>query len=336
MKSIAFFIILILAIGLCFQSIGQNQTHLTIGIYMKPGGYTEIEKDQISKLETQIINVISMSGSTFNISASRIEPNTNSINGPGMMETMARGVVCYPKFEVYDVRVVDTGLKKLTVVDASLTLTVQYIHEDIIFSSMAMTLQGSGKDKYQAINDIIRNIRPQDQKWQTFVQETRTKIINYYDNHCDVIIAKAKQLDRLDLPLNAVQILWPIPQDVACYERVKELIVEIYLRAINQLCRQELLKAKTALAANNYDTGLECLGKIDPKSDCYEEVLTLIDTIAEEVDQTSIEERAYSLELEKYRLQFERERREDGRMEESVARRNAVIIRESVISPGGK
>lgn len=336
MKPISFFITFIVAIVLSYPIVGQNQSHLTIGIYMKPGGYTEIDKDQVAKLETRIINVISMSGSTFNISASRIEPDSNSINGPDMMETMARGVVCYPKFEVYEVRVVDTGLKKLTVVDASLTLTVQYIHEDIIFSSMAMTLQGSGKDKYQAINDIIRNIRPQDMKWQTFVQETRTKIINYYDNHCDAIIAKAKQLDRLDSPWDAVQILWPIPQDVACYERVKEMIVEIYLRAINQICRQELLRAKTALAGNHYDTGLAYLGRIDPKSDCYEEVLQLIDTIAEEVDQTSVEERAYSLELEKYRLQVEKERKGDGRMEESVARRNSVIIRESIVTPGGK
>lgn len=330
-KIILYFLTLILVVIFTFPAVGQNQSHLTIGVYMKPGGYSEIESDQITKLETRIINVISMSGSTFNISASRIEPDTNGTSDPDMMETMARGVVCYPKFEVFNVRVADTGLKKLTVVDASLTLAVQYIHEDIIFSSLAINLQGSGSNKSQAINDIIRNIRPQDSKWQSFVQETRRKIINYYDTHCDAIIAKAKQLDRLDSPWNAVQILWPIPQDVDCYERVKELTVEIYLRAINQVCRQELLKAKTEVAANQYERGLAHLRRIDPKSDCYEEVLQMIDTIAAEVDRVSVEERANNLELEKIRLQVEKERNSSDSMEPSIAKLNAAIIKQSVI-----
>lgn len=325
-------LVLIAIFGIIISALAQGQSHLTIGIYMKPGGYNEIEPDQTTKLETRIINVISMSGSTFNISASRVEPDTTSAdNTPNMMETMARGVVCYPKFEIYSERKADTGLEKITVVEASLTLAVQYIHEDIIFSSLSMTLQGSGNNKRQAINSIIRNIRPQDPKWQSFVQETRRKIVNYYDNQCDAIIAKAKQLDRLDSPWNAVQILWPIPQDVDCYSRVKDLTVEIYLRAINQVCRQELLRAKTELAADQYERSLYHLRRIDPKSNCYEEVLKMIDTIAAEVDRVSTQERANNLALEKLRLQVEKERNESNYMETSIAKRNSKIIRESII-----
>lgn len=328
MKPISFFITFIVAIVLSYPIVGQNQSHLTIGVYMKPDGYSKIDSDQVTKLETRIISVIASGGSTFNVSASRITPNAQDSSDDDllMLRTLARGVVCYPKFEVFNVRVADTGMKKITVVDASLTMSVQYIHEDIIFSSLVLNLQGSGNNEYQAINDAIRNIRPQDPRWQSFVQETREKIIKYYDTHCDAIIAKAKQLDRIDRPLSALQIIWPIPQDVDCYERVKELTVEIYMRAINQDCRQKMLAAKAALAANQYEIGLNYLRHIDTKSDCYESVLEMIDRIAVEVDKAFAQERANNLEIEKIRLQIEKDRNSSYPLELFLGRSNTGKI----------
>jgi hypothetical protein len=291
----------------CFFSIvGQAQTHLTIGVYMNPKGYSKVDSDQIAKLETRIVSVITSGGSSFNVSASRITSDFHNSDGNQLgWKTLARGIVCLPKFEIFNSRVVDTGIKKVTVVDASLTLSIQYIHEDIIFTTLVINLQGSGSNEYQAVNDVIRNIRPQDPKWQSFVKETREKIISYYEIHCDGILAKAKQLDKLNQPIGALQIIWPIPQEVDCFERVNELIEEIYIRAINQHCREKMLAAKAKFAADQFDIALIYLSQIQVNSNCYEDVLEMIDKIAIDVDNATAQERSFNLEIEKVRRQMD-------------------------------
>ncbi|PHN01233.1 hypothetical protein [Flavilitoribacter nigricans] len=306
--------------------MAQDDSQLTVGVYMKPNSYSGLDSIQVSKLETRIINIISTSGVTSNISASRIGPITVDPEEQNIsMKTMARGVVCFPKMEVYGENTVDVGLKKINVVDVSLTLAIQYIHEDIIFSNLQLQLQGQGRNSNQAINNVIRNLRPNDSRFAKFLSQTREKIINYYKNNCDDIIEQARQLDRLDSPVRALQILWPIPREVSCYEDVKEMTVDIYRKYVNKRCRQLLMEARTYLAANNYDKGLERLRFIDPTSQCAEEAMKMIESIQQEIDSSDAENRKAAMALLMER-QRERARTETGaRIETEVARANAQL-----------
>lgn len=279
---ITFALVLVLVLSLQAQS--DPATLLTIGVYANPASSKDLSADHLKKLETKIISIISNQGVTHNITAALINIESDDSANSRLLATMSKGIVCVPKFEIYDDRVVEAGLKNVFIVDISLTMSIQYIYEDIIFSNLQKTIQGSGRNREQAINNVMRNLRINDPVWSQFLASTREKIVNYYEQSCSSLAEQARQLDQLDLTVEALSILWPIPKEVDCYEEIKELTIQVYKRHINRQCAITIQKAKAFLAANRYDDGLSALSKIDPISSCAEEAEILIDTIAQEID----------------------------------------------------
>lgn len=286
---------------------------LSVGVFMPRDSYDDLEYDQMVKLETKIVSIISKNGITSKISAFRLDLGVDSssvLNNDNLLKFLGKGVVCIPKLEIYNSRNAETGMKNLHVVDANLTLTVQYIYEDIIFASETVQMQGSGNNKSQAVNSLIRNIKPGMAIWPRFLKQTHGEIIRYYESMCDKLMDQARQLDKLNETGKALAILWPIPKELQCHQTVEELSIKIYQRHINLQCKKWLLRARTKLAGNQYYDGLAILGEINPDSDCYDDALQMIKSIEEELDkiretdqQLTIERSRQQLEIAKYQAQ---------------------------------
>lgn len=310
-------------------SQSDNPERLSVGVYMPIDRYDDLEYGQIRKLETQIINIIANNGITSKISAFRIQLDNSGTINQNLLQTMAKGIVCLPKFEIYGDRTADTGMKKIQVVDVSLTLTIQYIYEDIIFSTLSMQLQGSGNTRAQAINNTIRNIRSGDSRWAKFLDHTREEIVRYYDAMCDKLMQQAHQLNKLDLTTEALAILWPIPKEVACHEMVEELTVDIYRKHINRECRKQIQIARGLLAANRYDEGLSILMYIDPGSECARESEELTRIIEKEFDENAEKNRNSELMLRREELRLEELRYKN--IETMVAKHKEPTFKEKVL-----
>ena len=105
MKSlIGFITILLLPILLPAQSTaGDYEEWLNVGVYMPRDKYDDLEYEQINKLETKIISVISRSGVTSKISAFRLSPGIDSssiLSDDHLLKFLGKGVVCTPKLEI--------------------------------------------------------------------------------------------------------------------------------------------------------------------------------------------------------------------------------------------
>lgn len=295
-----------------FSLIAQNNEEepidysewLSIGVYMPIDTVYELSNTQMKRLENKTISLIAKNGTAAKISAFRIQGDSTS--SPDFMSLMAKGVVCVPKFEVYDTRKIDAGMKKLTVVDVSLTLTVQYIYEDVIFSDITVELQGSGKNKGQAINNAIKNINTRSSKWNRFMNDTHLEIVRYYEGMCDKLMTQAKQLNKLHLTSEALALLWPIPKEVACHAIVEELVIEIYENHMAKQCKKEMMRAKAFLAGNRYDEGLGVLSMINPSSDCYDDAVKMLEVLEKEVDDNAEKNRSAFMVLKQQELEYER------------------------------
>lgn len=281
---------------------------LSIGVYMPAQYFTDLDAGQKQKLETKIISIIADNGISANISAFRILIDTSTTPSQDLLSLMAKGIVCVPKFEIYSEQVADTGLKKLKVVDVSLTLTVQYIYEDVIFSNTTSNIQGSGNTTQEAINNAIRIIKTSDGKWKDFLETTHKEIIRYYDNMCPKLMDQAEQLNKLNLTSEALSILWPIPKEINCHSEVENLALKIYQKHVNQQCKEQLLEAEALLAGNRYDEGLAVLSRIDPISECYEATLEKIKIIEKELDENPEKNRSDLLILQQQQLDIEKYR----------------------------
>ncbi|MEM1325890.1 MAG: hypothetical protein AAGI23_08050 [Bacteroidota bacterium] len=282
------------------QSDTDYSEWLSVGIYMPEDEYDDIlTPEQLRRLQTKVISIISKNGTTAKISAFRLRIDSTAQLKQEMMSLMAKGVVCTPKFEIYDTREVDTGMKRMKVVDVNLTLTIQYVFEDIIFSDHTVQLQGSGNTPEQAINSAIRNIKTSDGHWKRFLDQTHSEIVRYYDGMCAKLMDQARQLYKINLTHEALTILWPIPKEVNCHSDVEELTITIYQKHINEQCKKHLLTARTYLASNSYTQGLETLRRIDPTSECIDDVYKLLEQIDKEKDERDDKDRALELQMQK-------------------------------------
>ena len=317
-------LILILTLNISFSTFLKAQQDytewLSIGVYMPSQYSTDLGSGQKQRLETKIISVIARNGIGAKVSAFKITVDTSASVSVDLLNLMAKGIVCIPKFEIYNERIADTGMKKLKVVDVDLTLTVQYIYEDVIFSDINVQLQGSGSNRDQALNSAIRGIRTTDSKWKRFLETTHREIIRYYDGMCGKLMDQAEHLNKLNLTSEALSILWPIPKEVSCHAEVEELSLRIYQKHINQQCKRSILNARALLAGNRYDEGLAVLARIDPISDCYEDAVKMIESIEVELDENTEKNRSAFLTLQQQQLEVEKYRYE--RMMEITAEKN--------------
>jgi hypothetical protein len=260
---------------------------INIGVIV-PNELKGFSDANLDRLHTKLLSVVSK----YSVSA-------------GNPET---GVVMFPIIDIYDDVVINAGLQNMNVVKAEFTVFLKQIDDKIVFGSITNKIQGSGRTKEQAINNLLSNIPTNSPEYKKFVESSKDKILSYYNSKCGTIISKAEQLSKANQHSQAIAMLFNIPEEVECFEKVKSKSLEIYGNYQNYICGQWLLKGKGLLSANNYEQGFDMLSRIDPTSKCAAEANTLFEKHGKEVDENvkrywDFWENIYtkSIEADKYR-----------------------------------
>ncbi len=183
---------------------------------------------------------------------------------------------------------VDAGTKKLTTVDLTLNLTMQESQGKMVFGAAQLILKGSGNSRNQAVMQAMNNISPSDTGLKNFIETSKTKALQYYDSHCDAILARAEQLKEQAKWEEAVGLLATVPQSAACHARSSEASMTMYRAYLERNCQQTIVSAKAKLAANDYTAGLAILKQVDPGSSCFAEANQLFESVAKEVDEENL------------------------------------------------
>ena len=153
-----------------------------------------------------------------------------------------------------------------------------------IFSSVIIQLKGVGTNENKAFIDAIKNIIPKNKEVVAFLEEGKTKIINYYSTNCDFFLKDAQALTKIEKYDEAIYKLTLVP-DVCkeCYFKCLDTLSVIYQKKIDADCKIELNKATNIWNANQNPEGAEkagdLLSTINPQSNCQTDVNTLMKTI---------------------------------------------------------
>ena len=105
-------------------------------------------------------------------------------------------------------------------------------------------------------------------------------------------------------------VLSNVPEEVACYEKIKTKSIEVYKAYVNKACKQQLNEANAHIAGQRYNQALTILASIDPSSTCNAEVKSTISKIESKV--TDQEKRAYEEKMERYKNSVELEKERIG------------------------
>ena len=184
----------------------------------------------------------------------------------------------------------------------NLQLTL-YIGDGIagtLFSSLPISLKGSGKSEAKAYIMALKGLDTNDPKYGAFIEEGKTKIIKYYNSKCDFLLKEAEMLTSKNEFDAAIATLTAIPEVCKdCYDKAMSAVAPIYKKQIDRQCKASLMEAKNAWnqsqdasgasAASNY------LGQIDPNASCYSEAIALSNSIAKRIKE--LDQREWNFQM---------------------------------------
>ena len=179
-----------------------------------------------------------------------------------------------------------------------------------IFSSTSMTVNGLGETENKCYLNAISHMPLQSPAIAKFVDEGKTKIIEYYDHEGEALIKKAHFLAAQKNYEEAMYWVSLIPQQSKHYDAALAAGQEIYQAYIDNQCYINLSKARQAWAAEQNAVGAaaagEYLANIMPDAKCYGDAMALYKEIKGKVlDDWKFEMKQYQDGIDLQKLQID-------------------------------
>jgi len=172
------------------------------------------------------------------------------------------------------------------------------------FSSKSVTLKGVGETETKAYISALKNIKPENPELQAFVNQGKSKIIEYYNSRCDFILKEAATLDAQTKFDQAISKLVSVPEVCKeCYDRAMDAAGPIFQHKIDLECKKQLNEAQALWYSSQDVDGAKqtaaILGKVNPNSSCFKEANGMLTMIYNEIKERvkDLDEREWNLML---------------------------------------
>jgi hypothetical protein len=187
--------------------------------------------------------------------------------------------VIYPVLNIYDEDLIETGLEPQVIVRAEFSLFIQQMSNGQIYGEETIEIEGFGRNRSKAITKAIQSINTRDKAWKTMINDSKQKIIDYYNLRCDDIQAEAEGQSKTENYLGALITLMQVPVEVNCYRQVIDKAVEFYDYHIELECQEKIAASKVLKTQNQWDEAASVLFGILPHYDCYDDAMILLKEI---------------------------------------------------------
>tara|TARA_B100001758_G_scaffold217676_1_gene204637 strand:- start:8442 stop:9539 length:1098 start_codon:yes stop_codon:yes gene_type:complete len=149
-----------------------------------------------------------------------------------------------------------------------------------IYSTTDITLKGVGNNETKAYISALKGLSYRHRDVKDFIEEGKTKIIEFYNSQCDFIIKEAESLAGKKEYDRAIYTLITIPSICKdCYMKGQDASVEVYKQKMENECMQNIADARAAKAKDNYDLAASYLSGILPDVSCYADAQALLKEI---------------------------------------------------------
>lgn len=193
------------------------------------------------------------------------------------------------------------------IVNLEVSLYLLNIEEEVVLDETSIALKGIDKIENRAMAQAINNLNPRSPAVRNFMNQCRTKVIDYYTTRIPALLAKAKSLaDRANYE-EALAVLAVVPESVDEYPAIAEQMVNIYLKKVDKDAAALLQEAKAQMAVKDYTQALNALLAIDPSSSRFSEAGKMIDKIKQTIDAE--ERAAMEAQLAQYEAEKEAQQR---------------------------
>ncbi|MFT7442318.1 MAG: hypothetical protein ACI9Q3_000686 [Maribacter sp.] len=170
------------------------------------------------------------------------------------------------------------------------------------YGSTSIEAKGVGTNETKAYNSAIRRIGSNNKELKKLLEDSKNKIVNYFNSNCNNILKEADNYANLNQYDDALSVLNSIPKETSkCYSLASYKLRPIYKRKIDSECKIYITKAENAWnfgldfdAAKNAG---EFLSEIDPASSCYADAKKIFDLINKSLEKDAT--RKWEFEIKK-------------------------------------
>ena len=194
-----------------------------------------------------------------------------------------------------------------------LTFIIGDVIDNIKYGTFVLSLTGIGLNEEQAIQQAIKMVKTNDPGWVGFLNDSKSKIVAYYQDNEAKIIRDAEILvsqGRYEEALYGLAMV----QDASgsCYKHCRDKMLEINQQRIDEEGRSLLSQAKAAWAkspdVNGAEQAYPMIAAIDPKASCYLEVDPFLKQITRKL--VADDRRKWEFKMKQYEDEKAREQRD--------------------------
>lgn len=216
-------------------------------------------------------------------------------------------------YSILDKQIVSGAPTKI-VYNLSVSLYIVDLKESKIFSSFNTELKGVGDNETKALINCFKGLNLGNSRIKDFISDGKNKIVAYYDNNYQKLIAKAKSDASMKNFDAAIYTLMSIPECCVGYETALEVLPAIYLQFVDQHCNENLAQARAAWYASPNSDGASVAGlylsEIYPDAACYGDAQLLFQEIKKQMGEEwkfMMKQYNDAIELERQRLDMMRD-----------------------------
>ena len=180
-----------------------------------------------------------------------------------------------------------------------------------LFSSCSLEVKAAGDSKDKAYMAALKKIKASDPQYQSFINEGKKKIVDYYTAKCDFIITKAQAKAKNQDFDAAIAELMQVP-DVCkeCYDKCMAAAQPIYQEKINQDGAKLLAEARGVWSAGQDVAAAEAaaaiLAQVNPQSSAFAGAESLNAEMAKRVKELDKREWDFMLKQQQDEVDLEK------------------------------
>lgn len=184
------------------------------------------------------------------------------------------------------------------------TFFVGDVIENKLYASATIMLQGIGTNENKALISAFSKINPNQKDLVDMLSLAKSKIIDFYTNHCAEEIRKAQTMASIGNYDEAIACMMFVPNICSdCYARCQENAVNFYQQKIDAFALQQLNKARNAWMkgqdAAHAEEVAEYLNTISPNSSSYRDAVKFRNAV---VDKLKMDERReWNFQMQQYK-----------------------------------
>lgn len=252
------------------------------------------------EISTEITGSQNIPNANYNILTSKLE---NFLTQNGIVKGINSQFALVGSVDVLQSQNIGGNTGNLLMYDLVFSSKIVNVIDGNVFAQNSTSTKGMGDNNIKALNNALSKIDFNTQEFRNFLENGKTKIIDYYTKNCDRITREVTLLENTAQYEFALYKLTSIPPAATkCYQTAMNKAQVVYTKKINYDCKANLNAAKLAWSASQNWEGAQqvqsYLRNINPESTCIKDV---------NVFATEVGKRIKEIDGREWNLQYEQE-----------------------------